>query len=40
MLQMKWGIKSVKMATPRPTKDEFHRVGTREASLLEELQLS
>jgi hypothetical protein len=35
MLQMKWGIKSMKMIAPKATKEEFHKVGACGPSLLE-----
>jgi hypothetical protein len=35
MLQIKWGIKSMKMIAPKATKEEFHKVGTCGPSLLE-----
>jgi len=35
MLQMKWGIKSMKVIAPRATKEEFHKVGAYGPSLLE-----
>jgi hypothetical protein len=39
MLQMKWGIKSMKVPAPKPTKEEFHSVGACEPSLLGRISL-
>ncbi len=39
MLQIKCGIKSMKVTAPKPTKEEFHSVGACEPSLLERISL-
>jgi hypothetical protein len=39
MLQMKWGVKSMKVTAPKPTKEEFPSVGACEPSLLERISL-
>jgi hypothetical protein len=39
MLQMKWGIKSMKVTAPKPTKKGFTVLGACEPSLLGRISL-